>query len=104
MTQNLKLQLARSLLLLATKLCFFMWLNYVQLADARAVMIMGPIFVTALSVPLLKETVGLRRWISVLIGCTGGLIIIRPSNRILQSVSIFPLMSTILFVFYQIST
>jgi threonine/homoserine efflux transporter RhtA len=44
-TQNLKLQPARSLLLLATTSCFFM----------------GPIFVAALSVPLLKENVGPQR-------------------------------------------
>jgi drug/metabolite transporter (DMT)-like permease len=103
-TQNLKLQLGRSLLLLATTSCFFMGLNYVELADASAIMIMGPIFVTALSVPLLREYVGPRRWISVLIGCIGGLIIIRPGNGILQPESIFPMMSAVLFAFYQIST
>lgn len=103
-TENLKLQLARSLLLLATTSFFFMGLNYIQLADASAIMIMGPIFVTALSVPILKERVGLRRWVSVLIGCIGGLIIIRPGNGLLQPASIFPMTAALLFAFYQIST
>ena len=67
-------------------------------------MIMGPIFVTALSVPLSKETVGHRRWVSVLISCIGGLIITLPSNEILKPTSFFPMMSTVLFAFYQIRT
>jgi len=67
-------------------------------------MIMGPIFVTALSVPLSKETVGHRRWVSVLISCIGGLIITRSGIKILQPASFFPMMSAVLFAFYQIST
>ena len=103
-TQNLKLQLARSLLLLATTACFFMGLNYVQLVDASAIMIMGPIFVTALSMPILKEHVGPRRWASIFIGCIGALIIIRPGNGLLQPAALFPMAAAILFAFYQIST
>ncbi len=103
-TRNLKLQLARSLLLLATTSCFFIGLNYVELADASSIMIMGPIFVTALSMPILKERVGPRRWASVCVGCLGALIIIRPGSDVLQPATIFPLAAAILFAFYQIST
>jgi len=103
-TRNLKLQLARSLLLLATTSCFFIGLNYVELADASSIMIMGPIFVTALSMPILKEYVGPRRWASVFVGCIGALIIIRPGNGLMQPATIFPMAAAILFAFYQIST
>jgi drug/metabolite transporter (DMT)-like permease len=41
-------------------------------------MFLTPILVTALSVPLLKEHVGLRRWIGVGIGFLGALVVVRP--------------------------
>ena len=103
-TENLKLQLARSLLLLATTTCFFMGLNYVQLVDASAIMTMGPIFVTALSMPILKEHVGPRRWASVVVGCIGALIIIRPGSGLMQPAALFPMAAAVLFAVYQIST
>ena len=103
-TQNLKLQLARSLLLLTTTCCFFMGLNYVQLADASAIMLTAPIFVTALSMPILKERVGPRRWASIIVGCVGAIIIIRPGDGLLEPAALFPLAATIFYAFYQIST
>ncbi len=103
-TQNLKLQLARSLLLLTTTCSFFTGLQYVHLADASAIMLTAPIFVTALSMPILKEHVGPRRWASVAVGCVGALIIIRPGNGLLQPAALFPLTAAILYAFYQVST
>ncbi|NQV98789.1 MAG: DMT family transporter [Rhodospirillales bacterium] len=103
-TKNLKLQLARSLLLLTTTICFFTGLNYVQLADASAIMLTAPVFVTALSMPILKEYVGPRRWASVIVGCIGAIIIIRPGSSALDPAALFPLTAAILYAFYQIST
>lgn len=103
-TENLKLQLARSLLLLTTTGCFFMGLSYVHLADASAIMLTAPIFVTALSMPILKEQVGPRRWASVVVGCIGAIIIIRPGSGVLQAAALLPLTAAILYAFYQIST
>lgn len=103
-TQNLKLQLARSLLLLTTTSCFFMGLNYVQLADASAIMLMSPIIVTALSIPILKERVGPRRWASIIVGCIGAIIIIRPGDGLLEPAALFPLTAAVLYAFYQVST
>lgn len=53
-------------------------LHYIPLMDAMAIAFTAPIIVTSLSVPFLKETVGVHRWIAVLIGFTGGLLIIQP--------------------------
>ena len=40
--------------------------------------IVAPLMLTALSVPLLGEKVGIRRWSAVVVGCIGALIIVRP--------------------------
>ena len=47
---------------------FFWAVSYLPLADTTTFYLAGPIYVTALSVLLLRERVGWRRWTAVLIG------------------------------------
>ncbi len=103
-TPNLNLQIGRSILLLVTTGLFFTGLRFVPLADASAVMMLTPLIVTALSVPLLREPVGPRRWLGVGIGFCGALIIIRPTGDVVQLASLFPLAAAGTYAFYQIST
>ncbi len=73
------LQLARVVLSTAEIAMFFWAVIYMPLADTTTFYLAGPIFVTALSVLLLGERVGWRRWIAVLIGFCGVVIALRPS-------------------------
>ena len=75
-TTRLPLQLLRSLLLVVTTALFFLGLSVLPLADAAAVMLLGPLFITALSVPLLREKVGPRRWAGVLVGLLAALAVV----------------------------
>lgn len=72
------LVLFRGVQLLAGTTCFFTAIRYIPLADAVAIGFVAPLFVVALSVPLLGERVGPRRWMAVLIGLGGTFVIIRP--------------------------
>lgn len=72
------LQLFRSLLLALTTGIFNAGVRLVPLATATTINFLSPVLVTALSVPLLKEHVGLRRWIGVGIGFLGALIVVQP--------------------------
>src|SRR5690606_6233798 len=65
-------------------LCFFYALTILPLADVTAINFTMPLFVTALSVPLLGETVGWRRWTAVAIGFSGILLMVRPGASILD--------------------
>lgn len=103
-TNKLKAQLVRSFLLLGTSVLFFFGLSQVALADISAIMFVAPILVTALSMPVLGERVGPRRWAGIIIGFVGALIIIRPGFGIMQSAAIFPLGAACLYALYQIST
>ena len=58
---------------------FFWAVGYLPLADAITFYLAGPIYVTALSALLLKESVGWRRWTAVLVGFLGVVIALRPS-------------------------
>jgi drug/metabolite transporter (DMT)-like permease len=75
---NPKLVIGRSLLLLICTSLFFTAIGHIGLAEANAIMFVSPFFVVALSIPLLKEKVGIRRWSAVIFGFVGILIILRP--------------------------
>lgn len=48
------------------------------ISDVVAIMFAAPIFLTVLSIPLLGERVGIRRWAAVIVGFVGVLVIVRP--------------------------
>jgi drug/metabolite transporter (DMT)-like permease len=51
------------------------------LAEAYALIFLVPAFVTILSIPLLGEQVGWRRWLAVIVGFAGVLLVVRPGFR-----------------------
>ena len=54
------------------------------LADVHAIFALTPLVVTALSVPVLGERVGRRRWVAVGVGFAGVLIILRPGLGVIH--------------------
>src|SRR5690242_13905115 len=60
------LQIGRSLMLLGSTVFFISAIGRVPLATATAIGFTTPLLVTALSVPLLRESVGPRRWAAVI--------------------------------------
>ncbi len=74
------LLLLRSLAGAGGALLFFASLRYLPLADAIVVAFGATFMMTALSVPLLKETVGRQRWLATIVGFIGVLIAVRPGG------------------------
>jgi drug/metabolite transporter (DMT)-like permease len=103
-TNRLLLQIVRSLLLLCTSVLFFFGLSKLALADISSIMFVAPILVTILSMPLLGERAGPRRWAGIIIGFLGAIIIIRPGYGMIQYTALFPLGAACLYALYQIST
>jgi drug/metabolite transporter (DMT)-like permease len=77
-TKHIWLQLARSLLLLGATLFFFGAVSYVPLAEAQAVAFIEPLLITAIAHFFLAEKVGVRRWVAIVVGFIGVLVVIRP--------------------------
>ena len=75
--------------------CFIEAVRHISLADATAVSFASPLLMTALSVPLLGERVGPRRWAAVGIGLCGVLIIVNPSTGIFQAAALWALCSAL---------
>jgi drug/metabolite transporter (DMT)-like permease len=103
-SQRLGLQLWRSLFLLGSTFCSYLAISFIPLADATAIGFIGPLIVTALSVPFLKERVGPRRWAAVTIGFLGALVIIRPGPGMGHPAALFSVASAACFACYAIST
>jgi len=81
-TQFWKTHLMRGILVLVTTFTFFAGLRYLPLADCIVIAFAAPIFVTALSGPLLGEKVGWRRWSTVGVGFIGVIVAVRPDATI----------------------
>ena len=103
-TGSLKLQLGRSVMLLCSSALFFTAMSLLPLADITAVMFVGPLLVTALSMPVLGERVGPRRWTSVAVGFVGALIIIRPGVGVMHAAALLPLGAAFAYAFYETTT
>jgi drug/metabolite transporter (DMT)-like permease len=71
--------LIRSCCNLFTMLCFYLALKLIPLPNAICIALASPIFVTILSIPMLGEHVGIRRWSAVAIGFIGIILIAQPS-------------------------
>ncbi len=58
---------------------FITALAHMPLANVAAVLQIGPLLITVLSIVLFRETVGWRRWIAIGIGFIGALLVIKPT-------------------------
>jgi drug/metabolite transporter (DMT)-like permease len=74
--------LGRGICVMLTTATFFAALKFLPLADCIVIAFAAPIFVTALSGPLLREKVGWRRWSAVGIGFLGVLLAVKPGSAI----------------------
>jgi len=98
------MQAGRSaLLLLSTGLNLFA-LRWLQLDEALSIIFATPLLVALLSVPLLGERVGWRRWTAIIIGFCGVLVVARPGFGGLHPAALLSLGATICYSFYVIST
>ena len=102
-TRHLRVHAIRGLLMLAGAYSFFKGLESLALAEATALVFSAPIFITALSVPLLGEEVGWRRWLAVLVGFIGVLIIVRPGAATFQPASLYVIGTALLYALFMIS-
>lgn len=73
------LQALRVALVIAEVALFYLAVRHLPLADVFMFYLASPIFVTLLSALLLREQVGLARWIAVAVGFAGVVLIFPPS-------------------------
>ena len=100
-TQRHTLEYLRGVFFFLSYTTHFMGLAALPLAEIAAIRFSGPLMITILSVVMLGETVGLRRWLALLVGFMGVLMIVRPGLATFNTGSIFILISVL---FYALAT
>jgi len=98
------LQVVRVILSTLEVAMFFWAVSYLPLADTVTFYLAGPIYVTALSVILLGEKVGWRRWAAVVFGFAGVVLALRPSAASFTLPALIALAGSIVFAFLMIAT
>lgn len=99
-----KLQLLRGLLIASEMALFAYTLKYLGIAEMHTIFACFPLIITVLSVPILGEQVGWRRWLAVSVGFIGTLIIIQPGSGVFSPFAMTALACALMFAIYNIIT
>lgn len=86
-----RLQIGRGLAAVVSTSFFILGLAYLDVPSNTAIHFTSPIIVMVLSVFVLGEMVGFRRWIAALVGFCGVLLIVRPGTDSFQLAALLPL-------------
>jgi drug/metabolite transporter (DMT)-like permease len=103
-TKIIIIQVFRGLALVAEIVLFTYSFRYLPLADAHVMAATAPLMVLALAVPILGEKVGNKRWMAVIIGFSGLIIILRPGLGDWRPILLLPLLGAFGFSVYLVLT
>jgi drug/metabolite transporter (DMT)-like permease len=92
--RNLKMQIVRGLCVTGSSVLFVYGIREMTVAQAATISFLSPLLITVLSIPLLGEIVGIRRWAAVLAGMIGMLIVVRPGSSGFQPAALFGVASS----------
>lgn len=98
------LQVLRGVALVASAIFFVFALRLLPLADAAALGFIGPLLITLLAIPVLGEAVGARRWVAIVVGFAGVLIVVRPGAATFSPGAILVLLSTLCWAVASVLT
>ena len=86
-----RLGLLRGLFIAMAQYCFYLSITKMELATASTLTYISPVLITLLSIPILKHQVGLWRWIAVIVGFIGVVMIMGPGTEIFTPYSLLPI-------------
>lgn len=98
------LQYVRGFFLFLSYTTFMMGLAALPLADVESLRFSGPLMITVLSVFMLGEKVKLPRWLALIVGFAGILLIIKPGSTHFNEGSLFVLISVLFYALTVILT
>ena len=103
-TNQYRLEYVRGLFLFLSYTTFMMGLAALPLASVESIRFSGPLMITILSVFILGERVELKRWLALIVGFAGILLIVRPGSTDFNAGSLFVLISVLFYAFTVILT
>ena len=99
-----RLGLLRGLFIAGAQYCFYLSLTKMELATAATLTYIGPVFITLLSIPILKHTVGIWRWLAVGTGFFGVLLIMQPGAEVFSPYALLPVAAAFGYALAIVST
>jgi drug/metabolite transporter (DMT)-like permease len=103
-TDHPRMQIIRGLTLVGTSLFAMAGFAILPLAEATAFLFVAPLIVVILARFLLHEHITAGRWLAVVAGFAGALLIARPGGALSVNGVIFMALAAICYAFYQVQT
>lgn len=103
-TRRPTLHLFRGMLLVFANMFFFLGLSVMPLAEVVALFFTAPLFICLLAQPVLGERVGPARWLAVIIGLAGVIVMVRPGAGGFHWASILPVLAAFTYALMQMVT
>lgn len=93
LTPGTKAMIARGFVMFVAYATYYLALPALPIATAVALYFSAPLFITVLSVVILSEHVGWRRWLAVLAGFCGVVVMVRPGASLFEWAALLPVLS-----------
>lgn len=103
-TANPRFQLLRGVLLLVTSACSFLGLQYLPVGEFTAMTMLSPVAATALAAWVLKTHVSHQRWLLLIAGLTGVLLVVRPGGQVFSWALLFPALHITSYAWFMVLT
>jgi drug/metabolite transporter (DMT)-like permease len=103
-TKRPVLQLVRSAMLLGSTIANFLAFRYLQLDQALAILFSTPFMVAILAGPMLGEWIGWRRWLAILVGFAGVLLVTRPGGGGVHWAALYSVAAAVFYALYIVAT
>jgi len=103
-TRNLKLQLLRAAMLAGMTGLNFWALQYLQLAETGAIQFSVPVLIALMSAWLLHEQLDARRWLAIVAGFAGVLLVVRPGSAAFHPAILLSVGNAVLYAAFNLLT
>ena len=102
-TPNTRAMILRGGVMFLAYTSYYLALAALPMATTVALYFSAPLFITILSVVILKETVGPRRWVALFAGFAGVLIMVRPGGDLFDWAALLPVIAGLTYAISMIS-
>ena len=99
-----KLQFLRSVALMMATTLFFFAFSRLGLAEASAIFNISPVLITLGAFLFLREQIGPRRLIGIIVSLLGAVLIIRPGTGVFSIYALLPLGAAVFYSTYSLAT
>ncbi|MEI7536850.1 MAG: DMT family transporter [Comamonadaceae bacterium] len=103
-TANPRFQLLRGVLLLLTSACSFLALQYLPVGEFTAMTMLSPVAATALAAWVMKTRVSHQRWLLLVAGLAGVLLVVRPGGQVFGWALLFPAVHVASYAWFMLLT